>query len=79
MPITREFTKDELMEADYEEVGAERSKYGTRLHCVFEIDGAHWMVTIDTHPEDGWQIFGTETGTKAHKVSRTVETWEPVA
>ncbi len=79
--MTREFKWDEELDEVLEDLSpVERRewRHGHRSAFVFERDGAHWMVWIDVHHEDGWQHTDTITGTKVFpKEVKTIK-WLPV-
>lgn len=82
MPVTREFTEQEVIECDLIdgaiEIGSQPWRHGRKVHLVFEHDGAHWAAWFSMHHDEGDQSIYPITGTRVHQVDRTVRVWEAV-
>lgn len=79
--VERYFSPEELgrlMDADALTNVVERGnwRHGHTETIVVELDGAHWLLTLQVHHEDGFQLDVGVTATKVAQVPRTVLVWE---
>ena len=51
---------------DLEPVEKSNWRHGHRDTYVFEKDGKHWMVAINVHPEEGWELYDETTCTRVY-------------
>lgn len=58
MSETIRVTKEELYDLldDLDPVETTKWRHGHRNIYVFEKDAKHWVVQVDVHPEEGWQV-----------------------
>lgn len=78
MEVVIKGSKSELMSVleDAEETGSLPWRHGRRVVLVFPYEGLYLRTTIDVHPEEGWQIYDSITGTVVRKVEKTITVWE---
>lgn len=50
-------------------------RHGAVLTLLFERHGKHWITTIRTMPEDGWQIDEDLEAYEAVQVTNTITEW----
>lgn len=76
---TREFPEEQAFDLIDDAITVETKpwRHGTRETLVFEADGSHWRVEVCVHPDEGVQLYGPLRAVQVHKVTKTVEAWEP--
>lgn len=73
-------SRGELMDIleDAEQIDRLPWRHGHRIVLVFEHEGRHLKTTIEVHPEEGWQLYGSLVCTLVRKVEKTITVWEDV-
>lgn len=77
--MIREFTAEQLEELldDAQEIDSRPWRHGRKVRLVFEHDGAHWAIWVDSHHEEGLQIDHSIMATAVQRMEKTVWVWGP--
>ena len=61
---------------DLDPVEKSNWRHGHRDTYVFEKDGKHWMVTVDVHHEEGWQLLDETEAMRVYPHQVTTTVWK---